>query len=126
MNADEARRLLGVAQCTPTQLRAAYRAALLAHHPDRRVHSTESAQSIDAVRTAYRVLAAEHRARICTHSIHEAAEWSEFSAEGEVLRRECRCGGVYEVARIEAETGGVCVECSACSLWVAVDGPYTA
>jgi diphthamide biosynthesis protein 4 len=132
---------------TPDELKAAYRAALLRHHPDKHsptAQRADRAATIDAIKLAYTTLshpalrAAYDKSLLTTpsaqaknhHTGEESLDLDDLpfdEASGEWYRV-CRCGEergfVVTEAELEEEMarGGreVVVGCRGCSLWVRV------
>ena len=63
----------------------------------------------------------QNLAEISISDVVVAREMDEAEYEGEIcLEYDCRCGGVYVVAKADVETSHALVQCSICSLVIEV------
>lgn len=133
---------------TPTEVKAAYKKALLQHHPDKATSAAltpKSSITIDSVALAYKILSspalkAEYDLGLQTSRSGEDEDDKVFRTglesvdlddlsfdEGKgVWTRGCRCGddGGFVVTEAEleanAEDGELIIGCRGCSLWLRV------
>lgn len=136
---------LGVAPSAPADaVRRAYKAACLAHHPDKQAAGAAAgaraaaaaalarAQAAWAVlgdagaRARYDAAAAVARGRVVTDTLR-AAELAACGADGSDAdgggwrAADCRCGGRFVVAAADLAAGVDTVPCDTCSLAIRVE-----
>lgn len=126
---------------SPAEIKAAYRKALLAHHPDKVMAKVNDAKvSIDTIALAYKILSSpdlkhEYDQGLSTQSPQKVFHTGldtvdlddlDFDEAKDVWTRGCRCGdeGGFIVTESEleknAEDGELIVGCRGCSLWLRV------
>lgn len=128
---------------SPAEIKAAYKRALLQHHPDKSTSSPKSGITVDSIALAYKILsspALKTEYDLCLQTSRPRDDDKVFRTgldtvdlddlnfnEGkEIWTRGCRCGDdsgfVVTEAELElnAEDGELIMGCRGCSLWLRV------
>lgn len=118
---------------TAAQLRQAYRARLLQHHPDKVVGQQSSVErfTVDEIRYAFNLLS-QNKDEIPVDAMELSStnpvafetvciDEFEYVAASNYFYLGCRCGDGYIVTDNDLELGRTLVECGGCSLWIEVD-----
>lgn len=132
------------ADLRPQDVKAAYKKALLAHHPDKKGESNSSRLTVDDIALAYKVLSdislkrdydqelqlarSQNSKPTIFHTGLETADLDDlvYNESTHTWHRSCRCadtnGFVITEAELEAnaEDGELITGCRGCSLWLRV------
>ena len=127
-------------------VKAAYKRALLEHHPDKRVTNGKVANTVDDIALAYKTLSEPQLRSEYDRWLHSIVQASgghadgphhtgletvdlddlHYDAERSHWRRECRCGNepafivTEEALESNLADGELIVGCKGCSLWLRV------
>lgn len=111
-----------------SEVKQAYRKALLNNHPDKN-GSHMARFTIDDVNRAYRQVIDSEQPHHSTESIpvsfNELVDLGEFDFDGKYFCRKCRCGATgYTLTEDDLEANGdadeIAVQCNGCSIWILV------
>jgi diphthamide biosynthesis protein 4 len=128
---------------TPSEVKAAYKRALLQHHPDKSTSAPNSGFTIDSIALAYKILSSPALKSEYDLGLQTARPKDDdkvfrtgldtvdlddliYDERKEVWTRGCRCGDDHGFVVMEAELelnaedGELIIGCRGCSLWLRV------
>jgi diphthamide biosynthesis protein 4 len=128
---------------SPSEVKAAYKRALLQHHPDKSASAPKSGFTVDSIALAYKILSSPALKTEYDLGLQTARPKNDdkvfrtgldtvdlddltYDEAKEIWTRGCRCGddGGFVVTEAElelnAEDGELIIGCRGCSLWLRV------